>query len=89
MQVADIWSNSKLQPSTTEASSSGTVSAAAATTSKALLEAQKKLRISQQQVWRTGLPSLHVPASFAVWAGNLRVTAVCQRCQFQAVWATN
>lgn len=50
MQVADIWSKSNLQPSTTEPSGSGTVSAAAATTSKALLEATKKLRIGQQQV---------------------------------------
>lgn len=89
MQVADIWSTSNVQPNTTEASGSGTVSAAAATTSKALLEAQQKLHISQQQVWRTGTASLHVLASFAVWAGILRTIPVCQRCHFQAVWATN
>lgn len=60
LQVADTWSKSDLQPSTSEACGSGNVSAAAATTSKALLEAQQKLRISQLQVWRTGSPSLHV-----------------------------
>lgn len=28
-------------------------------------------------------------ASFAVLAGILHITAVCQRCHFQAVWATD
>ena len=48
-QVAGTWSTSDLVPGTTEATG-GNVSAAAATTNKALIEAQRKLRISQQQV---------------------------------------
>lgn len=52
VQVADTWSTPDLTPGTTEPTGSN-VSAAAVTSNKALLEAQKKLRISQQQVWHT------------------------------------
>ena len=51
-QVAETWSTSDMALGTTEATGSD-VSAAAATSNKALLQAQKQLRISQQQVWHT------------------------------------
>lgn len=56
-QVAATWSTSDLASGTTATGDS--ISAAAATTNQALLEAQKKLRISQQQVWRTVAQTLH------------------------------
>lgn len=73
----------------TEATGSHVSAAAATTTNKALLEAQKRLRISQQQVGRILPQSMH---AFAAQSRILHVECnneFCVSSIYQAVWALN